>query len=852
MILKELRVMRGPNMWSAHHKVIAVKLDFNAYDDQKVQSIPLLITNLTKVDGMNKAKESTLLNAAELMGSLMVSLQPELPGHFSESLVKGSNSYYVVFSYELERVGIEAAYNACEIVEDLLDNKPVNLQEIKRGLKDLHRKLQMGPSTQAIVDAAVKRGISFKKIPGGLIMLGQGKYQKRIAASIIESTGNISVDIAGDKELTKQLLDRALIPIPRGYSITREESLKEISEDLGYPLVTKPLNGHQGKGITSDITKFETLVAGFKDAQKHSRTVIVEKHIKGDDYRFLVIGYKLVAVAKRTPAAVTGDGRSTIEELVNIVNSDPKRGDGHGSVLTKIIVDDSVHSLLHSKQLNLYSIPKEGETVYLKDTANLSTGGTAIDVTDEVHPENILLAERAARIIGLDICGIDIMAPDVSTSLMQNGGAVLEVNAAPGLRMHIAPSYGTPRNVGEPIIDLLFPKDTPSKIPIVAVTGTNGKTTTSRLMAFIAGREGYNVGFTSTDGVYLNNTCIFKGDCSGPKSTEVILDEPGVDFAVLECARGGIIRSGLAFKECDIAIVTNVAADHLGQKDIFTIEDLAGVKSVVPQAVSKNGYSILNACDDLVYKMKDRVTSKVALFSIDPKRSNFTSHCEKGGTGITLNDDKNIIIYHNNKTVQVENVLNIPLTMKGKASFMIENVLSTVLASYLLGFSMENIQKAIRTFKPSAEHTPGRLNLFDINGINVIVDYAHNPHGLKALSDLLKQIEEKKTGIITGVGDRREEDIKEVGRVAASMYDEVIIRLDKDTRGRSENEIVSLITSGLEEVNTKIKHQVIPDSKAALKFAIEKAKRGDYVVISADDAMQTIEIVKELEKELTV
>jgi len=831
-------------MWSPiHRKLIVLKLDLTKYDEnfikEKTKAVQSIVPSLPQA-----TDENGYMAFARLVAAVAAQAQPH-KGLYSHVEVKGKGSYYAVFGYQYEGAGVEAGYMVCEAFEDVLEGKGnFDFAQIQKEIAELSNRSRLGPSTFAIVEAAEKRNIPVKKLPGGFILLGQGKYQKRISASISETTGYIAVEVAGDKELTKQLLESAFIPVPVGVLVRNEESLMEVSRELGYPLVTKPLDGHQGNGITSDITQFDTLVKGFRIAKEFSNSVIVEKHIKGEDFRFLVIGYKLVAVAKRTPACVTGDGVSTIAELVARVNTDPRRGSGHGNILTRIEIDENSLQLLRSKSLTVDSVPRENECVYLKDTANLSTGGTAVDVTDEVHPENVLLAERAARIIGLDICGIDVIAPDVKTPLQKNGGAILEVNAAPGLRMHIAPSGGTPRNVGDPVVDLMFPDGSPDRIPIIAITGTNGKTTTSRLMAYIAGVQGYNVGFTSTDGIYINDTCIYKGDCSGPKSSEMILQEPSIDFAVLECARGGIIRSGLAFDECDAAIVTNVAADHLGQKDIYTVEDLANVKAVVPQSVSEKGYAVLNASNDLVYKMREKVRGQVALFSIDPDNPRLKKHVGEGGTVITLDEKKDIVIISPEQRIIVENVMNVPLTINGKADFMIENVMSAVLAAYLIGFSVDKIRTAIQTFRPSAEQTPGRMNIIEVNGVNVIVDYAHNPHSLKALAKMLDKIDTQKTGIITGVGDRRDEDIMEIGRVAAKMYDEIVIRIDKDTRGRAAKEIQSLIVAGMMEINPGVRHHLIPDSKEALKFAISNAGAGDYVIISADDTAETIEIVK--------
>jgi len=839
-------------MWSHdHNKLLVLKFDYSDCTTTAIEAVSRHIhKNLPEAGFINDHENNTLLSLTKLVARTVIAIQPEPGSLYLETKIIGNGSYYAIIGYEEEEVGVEAVHKVCDIIDAVIRNKkPVSFKEAKKHLKYINNRLYPGPSTSEIIKAAEKRNIPVKKIAGGFISFGQGKYQKRIAASICETTGYISTEIAGDKDVTKQLLDHALIPVPQGYLVRDEKSLKEISSELGFPLVVKPWNANKGKGVTSNITNHNALLRAYTLATAFSNPVIVEKHISGNDFRFLVIGYKLIAVAKRTPACITGDGRSTIQQLIDIVNTDPMRGEGHEKVLTKIVADEFTKHILTAKNLTLDSVIRKGECIFLKDTANLSTGGTAEDVTDEVHPENILLAERVARIIGLDICGIDVMASDVKTPITSNGGAVLEVNAAPGLRMHISPSKGKSRNVGDPIVDLLYPEKNTSRIPIVAVTGTNGKTTTCRLMAFITGNQGYHVGLTTTDGIYLNNTLISAGDCTGPNSTRFILGEPSIDFAVLECARGGIIRSGLGFDECDIGIVTNIAEDHLGLKDIYTLEDLAAVKVVVPLSVKPDGYAILNASDDLVYQMKDKLSCNIGLFSTDPKNPRIKEHCDMGGIAITLDGDLNIEIVKKDEKIVIENIVTIPLTIEGKADFMVENILPVVLASYLLGFSIEKIKSSLHSFKPSVEQTPGRLNKFEINNVNVIIDYAHNPHGLQALGRFLSHIHEQKTGIITGVGDRRDNDIIEVGRAAAKIYDRVIIRIDDDTRGRDANEITELIIQGLQEINKTIKYDIIPDSKNALKFAIDHAGKGDYIIISADNVPETIHIMKELEHE---
>jgi cyanophycin synthetase len=839
-------------MWSAdHRKLIVLKLDLSEFTDSEIYNTTAYIKKNHHLKNSSHVPENNIyLALADLMTKLIVTVQPNARKFFNDTVLFGA-SYYILCEYEEEEIGVEAAYSICDVVDTILQGKvPIPLIVIKKQLKRMRHKYYPGPSTSAIIHAAEKRGIPAKKIIGGYISFGQGKYQKKIAASISETTSDIGVEIAGDKDITKRLLHEALIPVPKGFLARNEKSLKDISKEIGFPLVVKPWNANKGKGVTSNINDLNSLHRAYTLAAVFSNPVIVEKHIPGNDFRFLVVGYKLIAAAKRIPACVTGDGTSTIEELIEEVNSDPNRGDGHEKILTKIVVDEFMEDLLAQKNLSLKSIPKKNKLVYLKNTANLSTGGTAEDVTDDVHPENIMLAERIAKIVGLDICGIDIMAHDVKTPITLNGGAILEVNAAPGLRMHISPAKGKSRDVGGAIVDLMFPGKTKARIPIVAVTGTNGKTTTARLMAFITGKQNYRVGLTTSDGIYLNGTLICEGDCTGPKSTEFILREPTVDFAVLECARGGIIRSGLAFDECNIAIVTNIAEDHIGLKDINTLEDMAKVKVVVPRSVNADGYAILNAADDLVYQMKDQLTCKLALFSFDPENRHLIEHCDKGGYGVTLNENKEIVILQGKKKkIVVENILNIPLTMDGQADFMVENILPVTLAAYLLGFDMKKVKQALHDFNPSIEQTPGRLNKFEINNVNVIVDYAHNPHGLRAVGRYLSHIDKQKIGIVTGVGDRRDRDIIEMGRIAAEIYDKVIIRIDEDRRGRSSEEISDLVAEGIHKVDESKQYFLIPDTRSALKFAIEKSEKDSYVIISAENVPETIHIMKELEEE---
>ncbi|MEI2674605.1 MAG: cyanophycin synthetase [Chitinophagaceae bacterium] len=538
-------------------------------------------------------------------------------------------------------------------------------------MKEIREQERLGPSTGSIVEEAIKRDIPYIRLNRrSLVQLGWGINQRRIQATIASTTSNIAVEIACDKEETKNLLGQLNIPTPRGGSAYDTDDLEAIVRRIGYPIVIKPIDGNHGRGSTMNIKNWDEAVAALKKAKEISRWSIVERYVEGYDFRLLVINYKFVSAALRKPAAVMGDGKHTVKELIDQVNSDPRRGYGHENVLTSIKLDDHTLRLLEKLGMDENSVPKAGEEIFLKSTANLSTGGTATDVTDYIHPYNIFTAERIARVIGLDICGIDIMSKDLSVPMTENGGVVLEVNAAPGFRMHLAPSEGIGRNVAEPVVDMLFPAGSKGRIPIVAVTGTNGKTTTTRLNAHIAKTMGYKVGFTTSDGIYIQNRMMEKGDCTGPVSAKFVLMDPTIDYAVLECARGGLLKAGLAFDKCDISIVTNVTADHIGLKDIDSVEEMAKVKSVVPETTRKEGYAILNADDDLVFDMRKNLECNLVLFSMDENNPRIKAHCERGGVAAVLEDGWVSIIKGTWK-IRVEKVVNIPLTLGGKAAFMI-------------------------------------------------------------------------------------------------------------------------------------------------------------------------------------
>ena len=544
------------------------------------------------------------------------------------------------------------------------------------------------------------------------------------------------------------------------------------------------------------------------------------------------------------PAHVIGNGKNTIQELIDITNEDPRRGYGHENVLTEITIDRTTERLIDNAGYKLDSVLPEDETLYLKSTANLSTGGTSVDVTDLMHPENVFIAERISRVIGLDICGIDIMAPNLTQSLKENGGVILEVNAAPGFRMHLAPSEGLPRNVAAPVIDMLYPPGKPSRIPIISVTGTNGKTTTTRLISHIVKNNGYRVGFTTSDGIYIQNHMMEKGDTTGPISAEYILKDPTVEFAVLETARGGILRSGLGFKVCDIGVITNIQEDHLGISDIHDLKDLSRVKSVVVESVKKDGWAVLNGEDENCLNIARSLSCNVALFSLDESCPAIIEHCAEGGIA-AIYENGFITIKKGDWKIRVERATHIPLTLNGKAKFMIANVLAATLSAYLYGFKTEDIKLSLATFIPSAAHTPGRMNIFEFSKFKVLIDFAHNPTSYLGIEDYLSSVDaSRKIGIISGVGDRRDEDIKECAKIAARMFDHIIIRQEKHLRGRTEEEIINLILEGLQEGDASVTHEVVSLEVEAIKHAISIAEEGTYIVALSDVIDNAIDIVQ--------
>jgi len=762
--------------------------------------------------------------------------------------------YNMVFEYKDEAVGREASSLAIKLLLSLLpdeveiDNRPDADWDFAEERDRFIRYAQsraLGPSTQSLVDAAEERGIPWIRLNRySLVQFGHGKYQQRIQATTTGRTGNIAVELAGDKEETNGILRDLGLPVPEQRVVRRASDAVRAAKRIGFPVVIKPLDGNHGRGVSINLKTDEEVETGFNKASDHGRTMIVESYIEGFDHRLLVVNGELVAAAKREPGHVVGDGKLTIAELVDIVNEDPRRGVGHEKVLTRLEFDHQAERLLKKIGYDQETVPAKDEVVYLRSTANLSTGGTAIDVTDIIHPDNREMANRAVKAIGLDIGGVDFLTNDISLSYREAGGAICEVNAGPGFRMHVAPSEGTPRDVAGPVIDMLFPPEAPTRVPIAAVTGTNGKTTTSRMLAHILKMTGFTVGMTSTDGVYIDGKLTVAGDMTGPTSAHMILRDPSVDAAVMETARGGMLRSGIGYRRCNVAACLNVTADHLGLRGVETLEQLAEIKRV-PIEIAKDA-AVLNADDPLCLQMADYTEAeRLCYVTMNPSHALVKQHIRAGGEAFVLEQALNghmIAIYDGETHTPLLWTHLIPATIEGRAMHNVQNAMFAAALAYNMGISLEDIRHGLRTFDSTFFQAPGRMNIYNEHPFKVILDYAHNAAAVKAICDLVDRfdVEGRKIVVLAAPGDRRDQDVRDIAEIAAGHFDYYICRRDDNTRGRDGDEIPVMLKDKLLEEGIPIDAiEMIPDEQEATRRALEMANTGDLVLILGDNVKRT-------------
>ena len=860
MRILEHRALRGPNYYSLYPTML-MHLDIEDLEDVPSDKVPGLTERLVRLlPGLKEHRCSPGYPggfverldrgtwAAHIVEHVVLELQTMagMEVGFGKTRETGERGHYrVAYRYREEECGIEAGRFAVDLVESVFAGKRVDVDRMVEDLKRLRDAASLGPSTGGIAKEAKKRGIPILRLDGSYIQLGHGARQRRLQATMTDRTSGIGMEIADDKKRTKRILDEAGIPVPRGETVGTLEGALEVAEELGYPVVLKPLSGNHGRGITTNVQSPDEVALAFDIAKDVHSRVIVERFLTGSDFRVLLVNHKFVAAARRDPARVVGDGHKTVLELVDQLNADPKRGDGHERALTRVRIDRDTEEMLGKQRLTLDSVPDEGQVVVLKTTANISSGGTATDVTDDVHPQVRAVCERVSRIINLDIMGIDIVAPTLAKPLHETGGGIVEVNAAPGLRMHLEPTAGKPRDVAGPIVDMLFPPGTPGTIPIIAVTGTNGKTTTVRLIAHILRMHGGHVGISTTTGVEINDQVVLEGDFSGPSGATAVLQDPTVDHAVLEVARGGILRRGLGFTNADVGVLLNVQSDHLGEGEVKTIEDLARVKAVVVENVKETGTAVLNAEDPLVMGVRPTLKSKVILFALDPNAPALRAHLEDGGYALTVHEGA-IVIQHGQTKIPLVDVRDVPITLDGKAAFNIQNALAAAAACHAIGVPDEKICRGLTTFNPTVGQLPGRMNLFEVDRYHVLIDYGHNPSALKALASVLPELARggRVINVGGGSGNRRDEDLRAFGQALAGMYDEIFLS-DPDPRGRDPGETTGIISDSLRDAGFPAeKIHLMPDEASAIRAALDVAREGDLVVLQVDHVKRAIEHVR--------
>ncbi|HEX7171342.1 MAG TPA: cyanophycin synthetase [Candidatus Limnocylindria bacterium] len=882
LTIVETRVYRGPNYWN-YDPAIKLIVDLGVLEHFPSNTIPGFVTALLemlpgvgqhtcgtgRVGGFtDRLKEGTWVG--HVAEHIALQLQREAGTEVGRGKTRSTGEpgrYHVVYSYAEESVGLVAGRLAVRLVNHLVEAEDgFDFAAELEQLILLAERAAFGPSTQAILDEAGLRDIpSIRLNDQSLVQLGHGIHQQRIRATMTSKTGSLGVDIASDKKLTNRLLAATGVPVPRSEVVRSEDQAAAAAARIGFPVAMKPLDGNHGRGVMLNLLDETAVRDAYEVARGQSRTgiVVVETYLTGNDYRCLVIGGVLRAVAQRVPAHVEGDGKHTIAQLVELTNADPRRGIGHEKVLTRIKVDDESVSYSREQGFELTDVPPRGQRVYLKRTGNMSTGGISIDRTEEAHPDNVEIAELAGRVVGLDIAGIDLVCPDISQPVRETGGGIVEVNAAPGFRMHTNPTEGEAQYVAKPVIDMLFPPGAPSRIPIVAVTGSNGKTTTTRMIAHIMKGMGRKVGLTSTDGIYVDGRIVRKADASGPKSASMVLQNPTVDFAVFEVARGGILREGLGYQRNDVAVVLNVTGDHLGLGGIHSVKQLAEVKRVVVEAVPREGVAVLNADDPLVAAMSRHCSGSVIYFSMDPDHDRLKFQASRGRRSVTVEQGTNgekIVLRHGRKSMDLVWTHLIPATFEGRARMNVQNALAATAAAWAAGAHLHDIRQGLRTFTTSYFMAPGRLNMFELDGYRVVVDYAHNPPAMEALGEFVERLSEptpggarasvtgRRIGVVATAGDRRDEDIRELGRVAAGYFDEIIVREDANNRGRPRGTTAALIAEGIESAGRSRRVgevRTILDELEATRAALDSAADGDVVVVCVDHANQ---VWKELQR----
>jgi cyanophycin synthetase len=873
LTILESQVLRGPNYWS-YEPAVRLLVDLGSLEHWPSNTIPSFNDALNELlpglrdhgcslhrpgGFIERLKDGTWMG--HVAEHVALELQRQTGGTTTRGKTRRTGTpghYNVIYGYIEEQVGVAAGKLAVRLLNHLVEANPTFdfIAEIE-SLVLLADRAAFGPSTQAILDEAARRDIPYIRLNDqSFVQLGQGKYQQRIRATMTSRTSALGVDIAGDKKLTTSLLAAAGLPVPRGELVRSAEEAVAMAGRLGFPVVTKPLDGNHGRGVSLDLRNEDDVRRGFERALRQTRsgTVVVESFIQGNDYRVLVIDGHMVAVAQRVPAHVVGDGEHTIRQLVEISNRDPRRGIGHEKVLTRIKLDEAAEELVRAQGFGLEDVPPKDTFVKLAATANMSTGGISIDRTFEADHDNVEIAEEAARVVGLDVAGIDFLTPDICQPVRETGGAIVEVNAAPGFRMHTHPTEGEPQYVAKAVIDLLFPQGTPARIPIIAVTGSNGKTTTARMIAHIVRGLGHKVGLTTTDGIYLDGRLVKQADSSGPRSARMVLQNPRIDFAVFEVARGGILREGLGYSANDVAVVLNVTGDHLGLKEVNSLRQLAAIKRVIVEAVPRTGTAVLNADDELVAEMRSHCSGSVILFSMRHDNELIERWLRRGRKAFIIvkqpNGGEMMVLREGRRSTQIAWIHLLPATFEGRARANVQNALAAAAAAHAAGAHLHDIRQGLRSFHPSFHEAPGRLNLFELNGVKVVVDYAHNPHGLEMAGDFVQRLithdgngpaPGRRIAVIATPGDRRDEDIRELGRVAARLFDTIVVREDANPRGRQRGEIARHVMEGIKAApDSRVQSaEIVINEPQAIDRALSGAAAGDVVLLCVDKPADT-------------